>query len=249
MSREPEMKLAIKPWMLASLLIPALPASASDLFQPVEVSDHELASLRGRYVLPEGIVHFGVTMSTQWRTSNGATIGAQINLSVNNLAQANLTVSPLYEAGNGQLPGQGSGQIVGGQGLANVQGISQSVRSAGDYNRGENYVDVNISRQPGQALAGNGPALASPQQFSNEAGSVLASSVNGGLQLSLLANNNQGAASQFIGRGGIIQQANISGTVNQVRNLTSLTVALRETSRPQVNCSLAQLAIAPRAGY
>ena len=80
-------------------------------------------------------------------------------------------------------------------------------------------------------------------------GSVLASSVNGGLQLSLLANNNQGATSQFIGRGGIIQQANISGTVNQVRNLTSLTVALRETSRPPLNCSLAQLAIAPRAGY
>ncbi len=244
------MKHKLKTWILASLLCPALPAAAAGLFQPTEVSDAELAGLRGRYVLPEGIVHFGVTMATQWRNSSGASIGAQINLTVNNQAQANLTVTPLYGSGNGQLPAYGTGQVIGGQGLNNVQGISQSVRTAGDFNSGENYVDVNISHSPGQALA-PGQNWGSQQQFSNDAGTVQVSSVNGGLKLNLLANHNQGTASQFIGSGGITQQSNISGAVNQVRNLTTLTVAMRDNpaSQQRINCSLAQLAMIPRAGY
>ena len=143
--------MKLKNWMLASLLLAVMPVGASSLFQPVEISDAEMSALRGRYILPEGIVNFGVTMSTSWRNSSGATIGAQVNLTVNNLA-ANLTVTPLYSIGNGNLPTVGPGQIIGGQGLNNVQGISQSVRTAGDYNNGENYVDVNITHAAGQPI-------------------------------------------------------------------------------------------------
>jgi hypothetical protein len=245
------MKLAIKPWMIISLLLPAVPVSASSLFKPVEVSDAELASLRGRYVLPEGIVHFGVSMATQWRNNSGATIGAEVNLSVNSLAQANLTVTPLYESGNGNLPAYGSGQVIGGQGLNQVQGISQSVRTAGDYNNGENYVDVHFIRSSGQTFSTEGQSWGGNQQFSNEAGAVTVSSVNGGLKMNLVAGQNQGQASQSIGHGGIAQQTNIHGQMNQVRNLTSLTVALQQNpARGQrVNCNLSDLAIMRRAGY
>lgn len=237
-------------WMLASLLLPAVPVGASNLFQPVEISDAEMATLRGRYVLPEGIVHFGVTMSTSWRNSSGATIGAQVNLTVNNLA-ANLNVTPLYASGNGNVPGQGQGQIIGGQGLSNVQGISQSVRTAGDFNDGENYVDVVISHSPGQAITTQGQSFGGNQQFSNAAGSVLVSSANGGLQMQLQANQGQGSASNSIGQGGLHQQANISGALNQVRNLTSLTVAMHDNPAVQqgVYCNLSQLGVIPRAGY
>jgi hypothetical protein len=242
--------MKLKKWMLASLLLTAMPVGASNLFQPVEISDAEMATLRGRYVMPEGIVHFGVTMSTSWRNSSGATIGAQVNLTVNNLA-ANLIVTPLYEAGNGNVPGQGQGQVIGGQGLNNVQGISQSVRTAGDFNNGENYVDVIISHNSGQPIAIQGQSWGGDQQFSNDAGAVQVSSVNGGLQMQLQANQGQGAASQSIGQGGINQQANINGTLNQVRNLTSLTVAMRENpaSQQRVYCNLTQLGVTPRAGY
>lgn len=245
------MKSKLKTWMLVTLLLPAIPVSGSNLFKPVEVSDAELASLRGRYVLPQGIVHFGVTMATQWRNSSGATIGAQVNLTVNNLSQAHLTVTQLSEAGNGQLVGNGTGQVIGGQGLSNVQGISQSVRTAGDYNNGENYVDVNISHSTGQTYAPEGQNLVGNQQFNNEAGSVQVSTSNGGLQMNLLANQNQGTASQSLGRGGLAQQANISGSLNQVHNLTTLNVAMRDnpTSRQGVYCPLRQYGITPRAGY
>jgi len=251
MSREHEMKFRIKPWMIVSLLLPAVPVNGSSLFKPVEISDAEMATLRGRYVMPEGIVHFGVTMATQWRNNSGASIGAQVNLTVNNLAQANLTVTPLYGSGSGNLPVYGGGQVIGGQGLNEVQGISQSVRTAGDFNSGENYVDVHIIRSPGQTFTTEGQSWGGNQQFSNEAGAVQVSSVNGGLKLNLIAGQNQGLASQSIGRGGIAQQANISGQMNQVRNLTSLTVALQQnTARAQrVNCNLSDLAIMRRAGY
>lgn len=241
--------MKLKTWMLASLLLPAMPVTASSLFQPVEISDAEMSALRGRYILPEGIVHFGVTMSTSWRNSSGATIGAQVNLTVNNVA-ANLTVTPLYLAGNGSLPGEGQGQVIGGQGLNNVQGISQSVRTAGDYNNGENYVDVSITHGPGQPISTSGQSWGSNQQFSNEAGVVQVSSANGGLQMQLQATQGQGGASQSIGQGGINQQAHISGEFNQVRNLTSLNVAMRETpAQQQVYCNLSQLGVMPRAGY
>jgi hypothetical protein len=241
--------MKLKTWMLASLLLPVMPAGASSLFQPVEISDAEMSALRGRYILPEGIVHFGVTMSTSWRNSSGASIGAQVNLMVNNLA-ANLTVTPLYSAGNGNLPGEGQGQVIGGQGLNNVQGISQSVRTAGDYNNGENYVDVSITHGPGQPVSISGQSWGGNQQFSNEAGAVQVSSANGGLQMQLQANQGQGVASQSIGQGGISQQANIGGELNQVRNLTSLNVVMRENPTQQrVYCNLSQLGVMPRAGY
>ena len=246
------MKSKFKTWMFATLLIPAIPVSASNLFKPVEVSDAELASLRGRYVLPEGIVHFGVTMATQWRNSSGASIGAQVNLTVNNLSQAHLTVTELSGSGNGQLVGNGTGQVIGGQGLGNMQGISQSVRTAGDYNSGENYVDVNISHNPGQTYASEGQNLVGNQQFNNEAGTIQVSTSNGGLQMNLLANQNQGTASQSLGRGGLAQQANISGSLNQVHNLTALNVVMRDSPSIRqggVYCSLQQLGVTPRAGY
>lgn len=242
--------MKLKTWMLASLLLPAMPVGASSLFQPVEISDAEMATLRGRYILPEGIVHFGVTMSTSWRNSSGATIGAQVNLSVSNLT-ANLNVTPLNTAGSGGAPGQGQGQVIGGQGLNNAQGISQSVRTAGDYNTGENYVDVAITHSAGQPIATTGQNWGGNQQFSNDAGTVQVSSANGGLQMQLQANQGQGVARQSIGRGGINQQANIGGTLNQVRNLTSLTVAMQENPAAQqrVYCNLSQLGVMQRAGY
>lgn len=242
--------MKLKNWMLASLLLAVMPVGASSLFQPVEISDAEMSALRGRYILPEGIVNFGVTMSTSWRNSSGATIGAQVNLTVNSLA-ANLTVTPLYSTGNGNLPGIGQGQVIGGQGLNNVQGISQSVRTAGDYNNGENYVDVSITHGPRQPISTSGQSWGNNQQYSNEAGVVTVSSANGGLQMQVQANQGQGTASQSIGQGGINQQANISGELNQVRNLTSLSVAMRENpaNQQRAYCNLSQLGVMPRAGY
>lgn len=241
-----------KPLLFAALFIPALPASATGLFQPIELRDAELASLRGRYVLPDRIINFGVTMTSVWQNSSGAAIGAQVVLQVNNKAQANLTVSPLYQTGNGSAVNAGSGQVVGGAGLNNVQGIVQSVRTAGDFNKGLNDLSVEISHNSGEAMPNSsGQSWAGDQQFSNAAGSINISSAKGGLQLALQANNNQGFAQQQIGLGGVSQQSNITGALNNVQNLAALNVALRDNPRglDGLQCAWDQMRTMRPAGY
>src|SRR5690606_16394723 len=111
----------------------SLPAAAQNVFHVEEVSDAELAELRGRFVLPDRVVHFGVTMTTLWQSDAGR-IGAQVQMQVNSDSQPSLHVSFLDEASSaGVTFAQGSGQVVGGKGLDSVQGVVQSVRSAGDY--------------------------------------------------------------------------------------------------------------------
>src|SRR5690606_17078757 len=131
-----------------------------------------------------------------------------------------------------------------------IPGISQSERTDWDNKNSENYVNGSITHGPGQPVSISGQSWGDNQQFSNEAGAVQVSSANGGLQMQLQANQGQGGASQSIGQGGINQQANINGELNQVRNLTSLNVVMRENPTQQrVYCNLSQLGVMPRAGY
>jgi hypothetical protein len=50
-----------------------------------------------------------------------------------------------------------------------------------------------------------------------------------GVQLNILANNNQGSTVQRLAQGGLLQNTTLLGTGNQVRNITSLNVVLRDT--------------------
>ncbi|MBX9756279.1 MAG: hypothetical protein K2X80_16090 [Pseudomonadaceae bacterium] len=240
-----------KLWIFAGLLSPMLQVGAAEAFQPAELSDAEMANLRGRYVLPDRIIHFGVSMTSLWRNSAGDAIGAQVALQVNHQAQANLTVTPLYETGNGNPVNTGNGQINGGGGLASIQGIAQSVRTAGDFNNGRNDLNIEISHEDGAPAPIQGQSWTANQQFSNAAGKVTVSSTNGGLQLALQANHNQGSAQQRIGLGGVSQHANISGSLNNVENLATLSVALRNSTRglDQLYCAWNQSRAMRPTGY
>ncbi|SFO93109.1 hypothetical protein SAMN05216601_103387 [Ectopseudomonas composti] len=220
-----------KLWLAASILAASLPVGASTLFQPVEVSDQELAQLRGRYVLPDRIISFGVVMTSTWQNSAGQVIGAEVALNVaNGQIQPSLYVRQISSPGNGNVTA-GSGTITGGAGLENVQGIVQSVRTAGDLNTGLNDLRLRIT-------TGNGDVPVDPdaqpwngsQDFSNAAGLVHVSTRAGGISIALNASQGQGSSSQQIG-GGVAQHANISGTLNNVRNLAALNVALRDNPR------------------
>lgn len=243
--------MKFKACLLLSLLCPALTANATSLFQAVEVSDAELANLRGRYVLPDRILSFGVTMSTVWHNSAGDAIGAQVNLQVNHQVQANITVTPYYQSGNGNPVNNGNGQIIGGAGLNNVQGIAQSVRSAGDFNSGLNDLSIDIHHGDNAPPPNGGQNWSGSQQFSNAAGTVSISSANGGLQMALQANHQQGLAQQQIGDGGVSQHANISGSFNNVQNLAALNVAMRDNPQglQQAQCAWDQLRAMRPIGY
>src|SRR5690606_36160312 len=185
-----------------------LPTQAARPSRPAEVSDAELSELRGRYVMPGRIVHFGVTMSSVWANSAGQTVGAGVTFQLDSKAQPSLYVTDLSGQSDPEVtpPPPGIGQVLGGAGLRDVQGISQSVRSAGDFNDGLNNIALDISREGGQLEPDNGAVpWTGSGTFTNEAGRVLVAQQGGGLRI-LVDAGSQGAALQQIGAGNVIQQ-------------------------------------------
>ena len=87
--------------LVACLLVPSLGVAGTP-FEPVELTDPELAQLRGRYVLPSHIVHFGVTLTSTWEQS-GQQLGASVSLQAQQGAQPVLTVTPV-SSGTGSTP-------------------------------------------------------------------------------------------------------------------------------------------------
>ncbi len=237
-------------WLIAGLISLSMPVSAGNLFQPVELNDKELAQLRGRYVLPDRVIHFGVTMNTIWQNSSGQRIGALVSLRVDGVAEPSLRVSFTDQPDNDTSIAAGTGQVLGGAGLGSVDGIVQSMRSAGDYNDGLNDLSIAVTNGESDLPAAPGDSWRGVGAFSNTAGDVTVSSQSGGLQIALQAAG-QGTALQQIGSAGISQQASIKGSFNTVRNMAALTVALRD--RPMgldlANCTWEQMHALRPTGY
>lgn len=220
-------------WLAVVCLAASLPTQAQT-FKPIELNDQELATLRGRYVMPGRIISFGIVMTSAWQNASGEVIGATSSMQIQ---QSTITpqfyVSMIDEKGNGssRLQGTGTGTVIGGSGLNSTEGVTQVVRAAGDNNTAYNNVDINVTKasqapatqQQGQALAA-GSTLAS----ANGAGSLSVSSTGTGVQLNIVANNNQGSTVQRLAQGGLMQNTTLLGGGNQVRNLTSLNVVLRD---------------------
>ncbi len=249
----------MKPYMClaACLTCFSLPSYSSSMFGAIEVSDSQLAEMRGRYVLPDRIIHFGVTMSSLWQNAAGQTSGANVVFQVNENSQPSLYVTNLETEMAGSSVGngvnEGLGQVIGGAGLGEVSGISQSVRSAGDFNEGLNDLQIVITHgaQTQTPVDGVAPWESNVSHTSQgAAGEVMISTVGGGLKMQIDAGS-QGMAMQQIAAGSIIQQAVFTGDSNSLRNQTTLNVALRDVSVRQnfVNCTLEQLRALQPAGY
>lgn len=243
-------------WLTLMCLAAATPTYAAAAFKPVELQDSELGELRGRYVMPGRIVSFGIVMSTTWTNAAGdsSTVSANLHLDAS-------TVTPQFyvqttgTVGTGNSRPTGTGTVVGGAGLGSGQGVTQSVRAAGDGNTAYNNVGITLSEnalapanpvQSGQVLVAGG-AITSD----TAAGRVSVSANNGGLQMAIHANHNQGSAVQQIGGGQVVQGTVLQGNSNFVNNLTQLNVALGSNGPNSValNCNLEQLKGLRTLGY
>jgi hypothetical protein len=218
-------------WLAVVCLAASLPTQAQTL-KPIELNDQELATLRGRYVMPGRIVSFGIVMTSTWQNANGEVIGATSSMQIQqSTIQPQFYVSMIDEKGNGSANSQGTGTVTGGSGLNTTEGVTQVVRAAGDHNTAYNNVDINVTKanqapttqQQGQALAAGETLVGA-----NGAGSLSITSTGTGVQLNIVASNNQGSTVQRLAQGGLMQNATLLGGGNQVRNLTSLNVVLRD---------------------
>ncbi|KAB0507816.1 hypothetical protein [Pseudomonas moorei] len=220
-------------WLAVACLAASLPIHA-ETFKPIELNDQQLASLRGRFVMPGRIISFGIAMTSTWQNANGEVIGATSSMQIQqSTIQPQFYVSKIDEKGTGTSQSQGTGTVTGGNGLNSTEGVTQVTRAAGDYNSAYNNVDINVSKanqapatqqQQGQPLAAG-----STLTGANGAGSVSVSSTGNGIQLNIVANNNQGNTVQRLAQGGLLQNTTLLGAGNQVRNITSLNVVLRDT--------------------
>ncbi|WP_164487459.1 hypothetical protein [Pseudomonas chlororaphis] len=243
-------------WLAAACLVTSLPAYANAGFKPIEIKDHELSELRGRYVMPGRIISFGIVMNSTWRNASGDLIGATTSMQIQqSTIKPEFYVSTIKESGNGSTPTQGSGNVIGGAGLATTQGVTQSVRAAGDGNTAYNNLSIDVkeaSHAPALVPA-QGQLLMSGQTISgsNAAGSVAVSATGGGIQMAIQANNNQGSAVQQVAQGGLLQNTRLLGDSNLVSNMTQLNVVLNNNgaSTGALDCNLTQLKGLRNLGY
>ncbi|MGF6330455.1 hypothetical protein ABH909_003333 [Pseudomonas sp. BS3782 TE3695] len=232
-------------WLAVVCLAASLPTQAQT-FKPIELKDQELATLRGRYVMPGRIISFGIVMTSTWQNANGEVIGATSSMQIQqSTIKPQFYVSMINEKGNGSTSSQGTGTVTGGNGLNTTEGVTQVVRAAGDHNSAYNNVQINVTKasqapatqQQGQALAA-GSTLVS----ANGAGALSVSSTVTGVQLNIVANNNQGSTEQRLAQGGLMQNTTLLGGGNQVNNLTTFNVVLRDNvTTGSLNGNLDQL--------
>lgn len=242
-------------WVAAACLVASTSGFANG-FKPIEIKDQELAELRGRYVMPGRIISFGVVMSSTWRNASGDLIGATTSMQIQAATvKPEFYVSTYSQSGNGGASQQGTGSVVGGAGLNGTQGITQSVRAAGDGNSAYNNIaiDVKEANSAPALVPAQGQALMAGQTItgSNAAGSIAVSATNGGVQMAIQANNNQGSAMQQVAQGGLLQNTRLLGNSNMVSNLTQLNVVLNNNgpSAGALDCNLNQLAALRTLGY
>ncbi|MGY1447695.1 hypothetical protein [Pseudomonas chlororaphis] len=243
-------------WLAAACLVTSFPAYANAGFKPIEIKDQELSELRGRYVMPGRIISFGIVMSSTWRNASGDLIGATTSMQIQqSTIKPEFYVSTINETGNGSTPTQGSGNVIGGAGLATTQGVTQSVRAAGDGNSAYNNVSIDVkeARHAPALVPAQGQLLMSGQTISgsNAAGSVAVSATGGGIQMAIQASNNQGSALQQVAQGGLLQNTRLLGDSNLVSNLTQLNVVLNNNgaSTGALDCNLTQLKGLRNLGY
>lgn len=245
-------------WLAAACLAASASGYANAGFKPIEINDNELSQLRGRYVMPGRIISFGIVMSSTWRNASGDLIGASTSMQIQAATvKPEFYVSTIKETGNGTTPTLGTGNVIGGAGLSSTQGITQSVRAAGDSNTAYNDVAINVkeANQAPALVPGQGQALMSGQTItgSNAAGSVAvsASGGGGGVQMAIQASGNQGNSLQQVAQGGLLQNTRLLGSSNMVNNMTQLNVVLNNNgpSAGALDCNLTQLKGLRTLGY
>jgi hypothetical protein len=237
--------MKVIPLLAATCIVACLPVQAESVFKPIELKDQELAQLRGKYVMPGRVISFGIVMSSTWKNAVGDNIGARVSMQIQeSTIKPQFYVTTIDEKGTGAAPAAGTGTVIGGAGLNQTQGVTQSVRAAGDYNTASNNVSIDVkeaNQAPVVAQEGT-PLNNAPVSASNGAGTVSVTPGNGGIQLAINANG-QGAAMQQLAAGGLLQAAQMVGGNNAVNNLAQLNVVLRNNlpSSGALDCNLDQL--------
>lgn len=221
-------------WVLAalaaaSLLAPVSQAAVSDFsgFESErQLSDAELAQMRGRFVDKGQVMFFGVRMSSEWQTSAGERLMAGATLH-GDLRGATPTASfephlTVISSDSLSAPMSSNGAVVRDSGTGNARGVVQTIQAGGNFNAAANEMQVDILDAAGHSISVGSNRHPAEQTVVSAAGSQLSVSHGAG-GVSVKMNSPMGNVSQAIVPGrGLRQSVQLTSDFQQVRNITRL---------------------------
>lgn len=193
-----------------------------------ELADAELAGMRGRYTLGgNNVAWFGVTMISQWQTAAGSNLNAamRVGFDMRGGAQPKVSFLPSVQVVSGAEadPAVGPARQVDSAGLANVDGLVQSVQLAGDGSQVSNQAQV-VVRSGEVPDWGSGTATGAGQASARDGAASATAWANGqraGVQLQLVGH---GQVSQWLGQGALGQSVALATDGSWVSNRLQLEV-------------------------
>lgn len=194
-----------------------------------ELSDEELGDMRGRYTVDQNTVAwFGVTMVSTWQNQAGQTMQSRVTLGidVSQPDKPKVTFQPhvsITAAGAPPPPPSGE-RSIDHAGLANVNGMVQSVQVAGDGNRASNVASITVREQGERPGSPTGPS-AGTMELSAAAqaqGMSAVASLQDNAARVLLQIDGQGAVEQWIGSSGMGQSIRLAADGHQASNWMEL---------------------------
>lgn len=221
---------------------PSAWTNAAGLGAATLVSDEELGEMRGKFVAPDSVTHFGITLQTLWQTADGVITAAKMALNVafagGQAGTPQITIGwvrdgdPTMDVTSFSDSNGGNYVAYSADGLPGLNSISGAVQSnviAGTDNRVSNAMAVQIVPATSLPDLSAGEAISSTRTDIAPDGDMLRFVVSNG-QLGMVVQDAQGAGvvRQMIADnpGQLSQNVFLGGTANIVENVMNVTIGI-----------------------
>lgn len=202
------------------------------LTQGQPIPDAQMAHMRGRYLAPGGVVSFGINMVSEWTSPDGErlTAGATADIGLGANGRPTLSFTPNLTvwsppSGAPAYVAPGTARVAGGNGILSVAGVGQSIQVAGNSDSVGNDAAISIEAG-GIAPQAGAQHSAGTRTLTSPTGAVVSAGLgSGGMDVSIVVPN-AGRALQRLGATNFVQQAQVSGDLQQVENMTTIQLRL-----------------------
>jgi hypothetical protein len=214
----------------------------SGLTAAEQVPDEELAAMRGKFIAPDSVTDFGITLQTLWQTADGVITAAKMALNVSfaggHAGTPQITVGWIRDGdptmdvtsfGDGNSDSYVTYSANGLPGLNSVSGAVQSNVIAGTDNRVQNAMAVQIVPANSIPDVGGGTPITATRTDIAPDGDTIKFVVSSG-QLGMIVQDAQGAGvvRQMISDnpGQLSQNVFLGGTANVIDNVMNVTIGI-----------------------
>lgn len=191
-----------------------------------EISDAELAAMRGRYTLGGNTVAwFGVSLISQWHSGDGQQLSAGLQLGLDlRSGTPKFSYQPtvnIARVDGADASPDGRVRQIDSSGLANASGFVQAVQLAGDGNRVSNQALLVVRDGPVPAGAAGSAAADAGSQAGAATAQAYVQGQRAGVLLQLAG---QGQVQQWLGNGQVGQSVALASDGSWISNQLRLEV-------------------------